>query len=179
MGDAPAARLGAVYAALMAAHDLADHVIQTDHQAATKATSWRAMAGHVGSYQAAQALAVAALYPLGVRPAWWRLALASAWSTGTHALLDRRWPVRAILRATGSSSFARGQMTVPELVVLTETPEMAKERRLRDHTWGSTLHGNVQEQQVPAPLHGPYLADQALHHACLFVAALILAGGAR
>jgi hypothetical protein len=68
---------------------------------------------------------------------------------------------------------------VPELVVLTETPEMAKERRLRDHTWGSTLHGNVQEQQVPAPLHGPYLADQALHHACLFVAALILAGGAR
>mgnify|MGYP000943650341 CR=1 FL=1 len=162
--------MGAVYAALMAAHDLADHVIQTDHQAAGKADSWRAMAGHVGSYQAAQAVALAALRPLGVRPAWWRLALASAWSAGTHALLDRRWPVRRVLELTGSRGFARGEMTLPEALVLSERPLAGQ---------AGAVQGWVQEHHAPAPLHGPYLADQALHHACLFVAARILAGGAR
>jgi hypothetical protein len=28
----------------------------------------------------------------------------------------------------------------------------------------------------PVPLHGPYLADQALHHVCLWLAALVAAG---
>jgi len=153
------AQLGAVYAALMAAHDLADHVVQTDHQALHKRDSWRAMAGHVGGYQATQAAALAALRPLGVRPAWWRLALASAWSAGTHALLDRRWPVRWILDHTGSERFATGAFIASpgtqSLTGLSVQPPPAQ----------------------PVPLHGPYLADQALHHACLFVAALILAGG--
>lgn len=161
-----AARLGAVYAALMAAHDVADHVAQTDHQAANKATSWKAMAGHVGSYQALQALALAALRPYGVRPAWWRVALATAWSAGTHALLDRRWPVKWLLEHTGSARFADARFVV--------RGSMAHAAR-----WFGAADAQVAVDQAthPVPLHGPYLADQALHHACLFVAALILAGG--
>jgi hypothetical protein len=33
--------------------------------------------------------------------------------------------------------------------------------------------------EAPLPIHGPYHADQALHHACLLVAALIITGGRR
>lgn len=100
------ARLGASYAVLMAAHDLGDHIVQTDHQAATKATSWTGMAGHVGSYTALQVAALAGLRAGGVRLSWRRVLAAAAWSASTHALLDRRWPVAAILRRTGSPRFA-------------------------------------------------------------------------
>lgn len=146
-----AARFAAALAALWAAHDVADHVVQTDHQAATKATSWRGMAGHVGTYHAAQVGALAVLRALGVRPSWRRTLAAVAWSAGTHALLDRRWPVTRILRATGSPRFSRPQIVVGP-------------------TDGDTMAG-------PLPLHGPYLADQALHHGALFIAALLLATG--
>lgn len=148
----PAARFAAILGALLAAHDLADHVVQTDHQAATKATSWRGMAGHITGYQATQAAALAALRPLGVRPSWRRTLAGMAISAGTHALLDRRWPVLRLLELTGSSNFAFPQVDVIRL------------QRSRRST------GAV-------PLHGPYLADQALHHACLAVAAYVIAGG--
>jgi hypothetical protein len=127
----------------MPAHDLADHVVQTDRQANGKAgPGWagaRAMAGHVGGYHLVQLLALLALRLLGVRPSWRRTAAAVSVSAGTHALLDRRWPVQAILRATRSPGFA-----------------------------GMTT-----------PLHGGYLADQALHHGVLVVCAAVLAGGRR
>lgn len=149
---ATAARLGASYAALMAAHDLGDHIVQTDHQAATKATSWAGMAGHVGSYTALQLAALVGLRALaGVRPSWRRTAVAVAWSAGTHAFLDRRWPVKRILELTGSPSFARS--TVIDASAVSDLGFL------------------------PLPLHGPYLADQALHHGVLLVAAAILAGG--
>ncbi|MDY0816552.1 hypothetical protein [Kitasatospora purpeofusca] len=32
--------------------------------------------------------------------------LATLWSAGTHAILDRRWPVRLLLERTGSPNFA-------------------------------------------------------------------------
>lgn len=131
-----AARLGATYAVLMAAHDLGDHVVQTDHQAATKATSWTGMAGHVGSYTALQVVALTALRAGGVRPSWRRVLAAVAWSAGTHAILDRRRVVAWLLRVTRSPKFAK----------------------------------------LETPLNGPYLADQALHHGVLVVAAAILAG---
>lgn len=92
---------------LYAAHTVADHIVQTDHQAATKATSWRGMAGHVGGYQATQAVAVITIAALsGVRLSRRHAVLGMAFSAVTHAILDRRWPVRAILRATRSPGFA-------------------------------------------------------------------------
>jgi len=172
------ARLGATYATLMAAHDLGDHIVQTDHQAATKATSWRGMAGHVGSYTALQVAALAALRAAGARPSWRRTLAAVAWSAATHAVLDERTLVKWILRVTRSPGFARGEMVIPELLVAVETPDQAVQRRRSAGTWGVLLHGHTSAQRVAAPLHGPYLADQALHHGVLVIAAAILAGGA-
>ncbi|MFD0575467.1 DUF3307 domain-containing protein [Dactylosporangium darangshiense] len=97
--------------ALFVGHSLGDHIAQTDHQAAGKsgsgAAAWRALGGHLLTYHltlAAVLLLTAAalrlpLSPLGVCAGF-------AFSVVTHGLLDRRWPVRAILRATRSPEFA-------------------------------------------------------------------------
>jgi hypothetical protein len=47
------------------------------------------------------------LVPL-LRDGWpaWRALVALALSAGSHALIDRRWPVRRLLRAVGSPGFA-------------------------------------------------------------------------
>lgn len=158
-----AARFGAAYAALMAAHDVADHVVQTDAQAAGKAQDWAAMAGHISSYQAVQLAAVLMLRRCGVRPRFWRVLAAAAWSAGTHTLLDRRWPVVQLLCLTGSRRFA-------------EAPGIPFTSRPVVYGHGYP-HVNLPGQVLP--LHGPYLADQACHHAALVVAAAILAGGPR
>ncbi|MFG2043251.1 DUF3307 domain-containing protein [Dactylosporangium sp. NPDC048998] len=98
-------------AALFVGHSLGDHIAQTDHQAALKsgtgAAAWRALAGHLIGYHltvtAVLLLTAAALRlplsPLGV-------CAGLAFSAATHGLLDRRWPVRAVLRATRSPEFA-------------------------------------------------------------------------
>lgn len=97
--------------ALLVGHSLGDHIAQTDRQALRKAergaAGWRALAGHLLGYHATAAavllLTAAALRlplsPLGV-------AAGLAFSAATHGLLDRRWPVRAVLRATRSPQFA-------------------------------------------------------------------------
>jgi hypothetical protein len=133
------ARFAAVLATLHAAHNVGDHIAQTDHQALRKTdpAGWvRPMAGHVAGYHAVQVaalLTVDRVLGLGLSPA--RVAAAVAWSAGTHAVLDRRWPVRWVLRRTGSAGFA----------------------------------------ETVTPINGPYVADQALHHAVLWVAALMVA----
>lgn len=130
----------AVLGTLLVAHNVADHIVQTDHQAAGKASAtpaeWiPAMAGHVGGYQVTQAAALAAVLPAaGLRPSWRGLLAGTVFSAATHAFLDRRWPVAAILRRTGSPKFA----------------------------------------ELQAPINGPYVADQALHHGCLLVSALLM-----
>lgn len=130
-------KFAVVLPTILVAHSVADHVIQTDHQAAAKTSSWSAMAGHVGGYQLTQAAALAAVaVATGERLSWRRVLLGGAFSAASHAFLDRRWPVRRALRATGSPNFA----------------------------------------DMATPLNGMYLADQALHHGCLLVAALLIAG---
>ena len=121
-GLATLATFGATWAILAAGHNLADHVTgQTDKQALTKGAptpkeiaegasprrGWGANLRHVAAYHAtlitigglAWAFLPLAWSPLGI-------VLALAWSAGTHAFLDRRWPVRWILRHTGSAGFA-------------------------------------------------------------------------
>lgn len=106
------ATFAASWAVLNGTHGLADHVLgQTHAQAMGKAApgraGWLADLRHVGAYHlvmaGAGALAWLAL-PLHWSPVGILVAL--AWSAGTHALLDRRWPVRWILRRTGSAGFA-------------------------------------------------------------------------
>jgi hypothetical protein len=131
---------------LLVAHNVGDHVAQTDHQAARKTKDWSAMAGHIASYQGVQAVAAGAvLAATGLRCNRWALLAGAAISAGTHAFIDRRWPVAAVLDATGSPDFA--DLTV------------------------SARRGPV-KFQFP---QGMYLADQALHHGCLLVAALVMA----
>ncbi|MET7419585.1 DUF3307 domain-containing protein [Dactylosporangium sp. NPDC005555] len=98
-------------AALLVGHSLGDHVAQTDRQAAHKSApggaGWRALAGHLLTYHlmvtAALLLTCAALrLPLSATG----VTAGIAFSAVTHGLLDRRWPVRAVLRATGSPQFA-------------------------------------------------------------------------
>jgi len=97
--------------ALLVAHQLGDHVLQTDHQAAGKAGSgWaaaRAMAGHLLAYHlCALALLMATFWVLGLPLTVVGVVAGLAFSAVTHAALDRRWPVTALLRLLRSPRFA-------------------------------------------------------------------------
>ncbi|MBF9135184.1 DUF3307 domain-containing protein [Plantactinospora sp. S1510] len=147
------ATFGAAWAALAVGHNVADHILsQGDHIADNKGaptvdevTSGRKKS-HYGWWENLQHVA---LYHLVVATvllitcwsfdlsATWRGVVAGlAWSATTHSFIDRRWPVRWILRFTGSPGFAE----------------------LRS-----------------GGLNGIYLADQALHHGCLFISAIMIA----
>ncbi|MGW4802945.1 hypothetical protein [Kitasatospora sp. NPDC004272] len=108
-----AARFAATAILLRAAADIADHWVQSDHQAATKgqhdhvegqssAAGRRACAAHVASYGATQAAALLAgskLLGLNLRPG--RVAAALALSMATHYVADRRLPLKRLADATG------------------------------------------------------------------------------
>jgi hypothetical protein len=100
----------AVYALLRIAADVADHWIQSDHQAQHKAKpgaeGHKALAGHVASYTATQAAALLIgnrVLGLGLRGR--SIGAALALSGATHYLIDRRWPVRKAAEATGKGGF--------------------------------------------------------------------------
>ncbi|MFJ6617417.1 hypothetical protein ACIQOW_07540 [Kitasatospora sp. NPDC091335] len=158
MTSVRAARFAAAYALLRAAADVADHWIQTDHQARIKGatdrppvvdtdeTGWvtavhraadgrLACAAHVASYTATQAAALlAGSRLLGVRLRPGPVAAALALSAVTHYVADRREPLRRLADATGKSNFVR----------------------LTDHG-----------------MNGAYALDQAWHHAFETVAAIV------
>jgi hypothetical protein len=125
---------------LVAAHQLADHIVQSDKDANAKAApgwnGWRHLLMHVGTYHltALLMLSVTAAV-LGMPLSAIGLIFGLGFSAITHSILDRRWPVRWILDHTGSGAFADRQ----------------------------------------TPICGMYLADQALHYGCLWVAALLIA----
>ncbi|MFI9327765.1 hypothetical protein ACIGZJ_09475 [Kitasatospora sp. NPDC052868] len=146
MTSVRAARFAAAYALLRASADVADHWIQTDHQAATKgqhnhiegqssAAGRRACAAHVATYTAAQGVVLlAGTRLLGIRLRPLPVAAALALSAATHYAADRREPLRRLADATGKGRFVR----------------------LADHG-----------------LNGGYLLDQSWHHAFETCAALI------
>jgi hypothetical protein len=100
----------AVFAALMAGHEIGDYWVQTSEQAAAKGgPGWpgrRACAAHVATYT----LTLAAMLGL----AWWwlRLPLSAGWvaaglavSAATHYFADRRTPLRRFADRVGSGKF--------------------------------------------------------------------------
>jgi hypothetical protein len=98
-------------AALLVGHALGDHIAQTDRQAEGKAGPGRAgltaMAGHLlGYHLTAGTVLVATMLVLGLPLSPAGVGAGLAFSALTHGVLDRRWPVRAILRATRSPRFA-------------------------------------------------------------------------
>lgn len=99
---------------LLAGHLLGDWVVQTDWQAMKKAqalgdyrsgraywTSIRANQTHCLTYHLTMAVFVL--------PVWrtWGTVLALVVSWVSHGFIDRRWPVRWLLRVTGSPAFAK------------------------------------------------------------------------
>jgi hypothetical protein len=145
-----AARFAAVFATLYAAHQVADHWVQTGHQAATKGrpgwTGRRACAAHVATYTATAALALAATSRrtrLGLDPG--RAAVALTISAATHYLADRRAPLRRLAELTGSADF---------------------------HALGACRPGR---DDNPTLGTGAYALDQSFHIGMLFAAALIAA----
>ena len=89
-----------VFLVLLAGHLLGDWVAQTDWQAATNKTrSWAALTAHVASYHL---MGLLLLIPI-LRDGWpaGKALAALAASAITHAVIDRRWPVRALMRAAG------------------------------------------------------------------------------
>lgn len=110
------ATFGASWAVLAVGHNLADHIGgQTHHQSQAKAAptraevatgvsprrGWGANLAHVAQYHLL--LGALALSAWSVLPLHWSplgVGLALAWSAGTHAFLDRRWPVRWLLDHT-------------------------------------------------------------------------------
>ena len=104
------ATFGAVFAALYAAHQVADHWIPTQHQADTKGQpGWPgrlACAAHVATYTATAAFA---LFALAITTGWWpdpwRIAVGLAISAISHYVADRRVPLWRIACALGSARF--------------------------------------------------------------------------
>ncbi|GGV01974.1 hypothetical protein GCM10010495_11510 [Kitasatospora herbaricolor] len=141
-----AARFAAAYALLRAAADVADHWIQSDHQARVKgqhdhtdgqssAAGRRACAAHVATYTATQGAALLlGSRALGVRLRPGPVVAALALSAVTHYVADRREPLRRLADATGKGEFVR----------------------LADHG-----------------MNGAYALDQAWHHAFETAAAVI------
>jgi Protein of unknown function (DUF3307) len=94
-----------VFLVLLAGHLLGDWVTQSDWQAAIKTRSWAALAAHVSRYHLIMGTLL--LIPV-LRDSWpaSKALLTMTISAATHALIDRRWPVRALLRMAGSPGFA-------------------------------------------------------------------------
>jgi hypothetical protein len=122
---ATAATIAVTFVALRAAHMVGDHILQTTAQAMRKGmrparwpllpwAGWGHCLRHVATYTATQALALAVLLP--ITPLTLTGALtALAVSAATHAVIDRRWLVRAIVtrRADGGAGW-------PEAMYLTD-----------------------------------------------------------
>lgn len=146
-----AAQFAAVYAALTASHEVADHWVQTDGLAMAKgnpdAGGARACIQHVITYTATQAAALYAVQRItGMRLPVRRAALGLAVSAVTHYVADRQgghWrdeKPRGVVRLAASTGHA-GWLA-------------------RDPNAG-------------------YLMDQAWHKGWIAVAAAVAAGGAR
>lgn len=115
------------FAALLVGHHLGDHPIQRnadvqakgtpdDQQLATGThpwTGWPSCLRHVATYALTQAAALALV--VTVVPLTWPGATAAlATSASTHAVIDRRWIVRAIIRAKGADDWPQGPYQVDQ-----------------------------------------------------------------
>ncbi|MBQ1051682.1 DUF3307 domain-containing protein [Micromonospora sp. C51] len=107
-----------VAATFYAGHQVADHVFgQSDKQAAHKAApgwhGWRHLLGHVVAYHVVVVVMLAiTIAALDLPVTMLGLAAGLGFSVISHAILDRRWPVRWLLTHTGSGDFADRQAPI-------------------------------------------------------------------
>lgn len=159
-----AGNAAATYAAMRTAAHVADHWLQTGHQAAHKADAGyaghRAMAGHIASYAGAQAVALVVadqLLDMKLKPS--RIVAAITVSAATHWFIDRRWPVRKLAEAIG----ATGCRLDGKCADAEHAPD--------ESSCNGGFHG------LGGPLGGAYILDQSAHHLMEAVAAIVAARG--
>lgn len=105
-------------ATMYAAHQVADHVFgQSDEMAANKAKpgkfGWSHNIAHVVQYHFIMMVMLFVTFIiLNISVSFVGFAAAMIFSAITHAILDRRWPVKWILEKTGSPEFAKMQTPV-------------------------------------------------------------------
>jgi hypothetical protein len=139
-----------VLGGLLVAHQVADHWVQTGHQAATKgrrdAVGRAACAGHVASYTAVTAAVVLALWGVfGLGITWWGFLSGQAVSAVTHYWADRRFTLATLTAVLGKADF---------------------------HALGAPRLGR---DDNPSLGTGAYALDQSWHWAWLGVAAFLTA----
>jgi hypothetical protein len=143
---AAAVSFAVVLPVLLVAHTVADHWVQTDHQASRKGMAgwpgrW-ACAAHVAGYTATTVIAVAAawaLFGLAITPAGF--VVGQVVSAVTHYLADRRTPLALIAARLGKARF---------------------------YALGAPRAGRDDNRSLGT---GAYALDQSWHHAWLLAAA--------
>ncbi len=112
------ASFAAILVTLLVLHNLADHIFgQTDQMAACKAEpgwfGWKHILSHVLYYHSFMMIGLGlVLIVLEIPATWPGIILGLLFSAVTHAIIDRRWPVRVILEMTGSPNFAKMQTPI-------------------------------------------------------------------
>jgi hypothetical protein len=145
-GGGAAVTFAVVLPVLLVAHTVADHWVQTDHQASRKGMAgwpgrW-ACAAHVAGYTATTAAGVAAawaLFGLAITPAGF--VVGQVVSAVTHYIADRRTPLAALAARLGKARF---------------------------YALGAPRAGR---DDNPSLGTGAYALDQSWHHAWLLAAA--------
>lgn len=142
-----------VFVALYVAHHVADHWVQTHHQAYAKGgPGWAgrlACAAHVGSYTATAVVVLAVVgWRLGLPLSLPRVTAGLAVSAVSHYWADRRTTLARLAGRLGKSGF---------------------------YALGAPRPGH---DDNPTLGTGAYALDQSWHVGWLFVAALVIAGGA-
>ena len=146
----PVGLLGAVFAAVYAAHMVGDHWVQTCHQAAIKGApgwaGWWADIKHVVTLTVTKIAALIAVFAVtGSRVPLWQLSAALTVDALSHGWADRRTTLAGLAERAGLGPFYR-----------LGVPRPAREDN-------------------PSLGTGAYALDQSWHIGWLFVTALIIA----
>lgn len=149
MSGTPAV-FAATFATLFVAHQVADHWVQRESEAANKGKpGWVgriSCASHVLGYTGTAGLLLAGLVVAsGIHLSHWRLLVGLLVSAVSHYVADRRTPLAKLAHWTGHDQFYR----------------LGAPRQDRDDN--------------PSLGTGAYALDQSFHYLFLFVAALIIA----
>lgn len=101
-----------LFALLYIGHLLADYPLQTDHQAGHKAdcsaAGWRANLAHAGTHLATCSVMLTlgiVLLDIDLEPIPAIAAL--LWIAGTHAFIDRRWPIARWMKLARQTAWAK------------------------------------------------------------------------
>lgn len=87
--------------AVLVGHLIGDWIVQTDYQAANKPHHWKANQQHMLGYHITLFAFCALAMPL--RAVW--IVILVSWIT--HSFIDRRWPVKILMKWTGSYPFSQ------------------------------------------------------------------------